>query len=349
MEKKVKIVHYINQFFGQIGGEEQAFIEPRISQGPVGPGLAFTTKLGESYEIVATVICGDNYIAENQEEAVKTIVEMVKEYELDVFVAGPAFNAGRYGPACGEVCKAISNAFNVPCVTGMYEENPGVEIYKKDCYIVKTKDSAASMRASVDAMTKLIHKLVALEEVSPEIDGYVPKGIKKNVFVEKNGAVRAVEMLLAKLRGEQFKTELLLAPYEMVDMAPPIVDLKNAKIALISDAGITDKENTNRLESARATKYLEINLESLSRLEAEKFASVHGGFDTAYANTNPDVLMPLEVIREFKENGKICDLHEILYSTTGNGTSLANSKKFGTEIAQKLLEANVQGAILTST
>lgn len=349
MEKKIKVVHYINQFFGQIGGEEQAFIEPRISQGSVGPGLAFAAKLGDSYEIVATIICGDNYIAENQESAVKTIVDMVKEFEVDMFIAGPAFNAGRYGPACGAVCKAISEEFNIPCVTGMYEENPGAEIYKKDCYIVKTKDSAASMRASVGIMTKLINKIVSGVEVDPEVDGYIAKGIKKNIFVEKNGAARSVEMLLAKLRKEEFKTELLLSPYEMVDMASPISDLKKARIALVSDAGITDKENTNRLESARATKYLELDLSDLSSLEAEKFASVHGGFDTAYANTNPEVLMPLGVFRDLQKEGEILDLHETLYSTTGNGTSLANSKKFGAEIAQKLLDANVQGAILTST
>lgn len=56
---KIKIVHYINQFFAQIGGEEKADIKPELRQGPVGPGLAFNQAFGDEAEIVATVICGD--------------------------------------------------------------------------------------------------------------------------------------------------------------------------------------------------------------------------------------------------------------------------------------------------
>ena len=58
-------------------------------------------------EIVATVICGDSYFAENIEEAKAEIIEMVKKYNPDLFIAGPAFNAGRYGVACGAICKEV--------------------------------------------------------------------------------------------------------------------------------------------------------------------------------------------------------------------------------------------------
>ena len=34
----ISVVHYINQFFGQIGGEEKADIKPEIREGFVGPG-----------------------------------------------------------------------------------------------------------------------------------------------------------------------------------------------------------------------------------------------------------------------------------------------------------------------
>ncbi|HBF78235.1 MAG TPA: hypothetical protein DDX02_10445, partial [Clostridiaceae bacterium] len=33
----MKVVHYINQFFGQIGGEEKADITPQLHEGVVGP------------------------------------------------------------------------------------------------------------------------------------------------------------------------------------------------------------------------------------------------------------------------------------------------------------------------
>ena len=91
-----RIVHYLNQFFGGIGGEDKADYEPEVQEKVIGPGLALAQGLGDDYEIVATVICGDNYFGENLDEATDTIVEMVKRYHPDVFVAGPAFNARQW-------------------------------------------------------------------------------------------------------------------------------------------------------------------------------------------------------------------------------------------------------------
>ena len=61
----LKVVHYINQFFAGLGGEDKAEIGPQLSEGHVGPGMAIQKALGDRGEIVATVICGDNYFAEN--------------------------------------------------------------------------------------------------------------------------------------------------------------------------------------------------------------------------------------------------------------------------------------------
>ena len=88
------------------------------------------------------IICGDSYFAENIEEAKAEIIEMVKKYNPDLFIAGPAFNAGRYGVACGAIAKAVQEKLNIPVVSGMYVENPGADMYKKDLYIVSTRNSA---------------------------------------------------------------------------------------------------------------------------------------------------------------------------------------------------------------
>ncbi|MEG0963554.1 MAG: glycine/betaine/sarcosine/D-proline family reductase selenoprotein B, partial [Lachnospiraceae bacterium] len=113
---KIKIVHYINQFFGGIGGEDKADMKPEIRDGVIGPGVGIQAGLGEEYEIVATVICGDNYFGENIKEAQAQIVEMVKPYQPQLFVAGPAFNAGRYGVACGSIAKAVESELNIPVI-----------------------------------------------------------------------------------------------------------------------------------------------------------------------------------------------------------------------------------------
>ena len=105
---KIKVVHYINQFFAQIGGEEKADYPAEIRVGEVvGPGLALTQNFKDEAEIIATVICGDSYFNENLEKAKADILAMVKEQAPDVFIAGPAFNAGRYGVACGTIAAAV--------------------------------------------------------------------------------------------------------------------------------------------------------------------------------------------------------------------------------------------------
>ena len=72
--KTIRVVHYLNQFFGQLGGEEMANLPPRIVDGPVGFGVTLKGISGGRVEIVRTVICGDNYTAENTEELAKVVL-----------------------------------------------------------------------------------------------------------------------------------------------------------------------------------------------------------------------------------------------------------------------------------
>ena len=76
-----KIVHYINQFFANIGGEEMAHVTPEIREGAVGPGVGLNAAFKGEAEIVATVVCGDSYFNENLEAATKTIIDLIKKYK----------------------------------------------------------------------------------------------------------------------------------------------------------------------------------------------------------------------------------------------------------------------------
>lgn len=87
----MKAILYINQFFGQIGGEEFADHEPEIREGLVGPGIAYANALKEEIEITHTIICGDNFMGSNTEEAVKRILEFLADKEFDIFFAGQLF------------------------------------------------------------------------------------------------------------------------------------------------------------------------------------------------------------------------------------------------------------------
>ncbi len=344
---KYKVIHYINQFYAGIGGEDKADWGLEIVDGIKGPGLALKAALGNDFEIVSTIFCGDNTVSNNTEKIVSEIMEIVKKVSPDILIAGPAFNAGRYGPICGAVCKAAMG-LGIPAVTGMYEENPGTELYKKDCYIVSTKDSAAGMRDAVKKIAALASKLVAGESVDPKTDNYYVR-MRKNVFVEKNGAERAFDMLLKKLNGEPFETELKMTAFEIIPPAAPVTDLKNAKLALVTDAGLTDKSNSFKLESSRATKYVDLSIEGMESLSPDLFSANHGGYDNTQANINPNVIVPLDIVREFQKKGAFAELSNHVYSTTGNGTSLKNAQKFGSEIAARLKKEQVDAVILTST
>ena len=347
---KIKVVHYINQFFAGIGGEEKADYKPEYRTGVVGPGMALNAGFGDNAEIVGTIICGDSYFNENLEEAKAEILKMVKEAGADMFVAGPAFNAGRYGTACGTICKEVESKLNMPVMTAMYIENPGVDMYRKDLYIVETGNSAAAMRTAVPAMTKLALKIFNKEYIgTPAEEGYIERGIRRNLFVDKIGAERAVDMLVAKLSGNAFVTEYPMPVFDNVVPGKAIKDLSKAKIALVTSGGIVPKGNPDRIESSSASKFGRYDLEGVYDLTAETYETAHGGFDPVYCNEDSDRVLPVDVLRDMEKEGKIGELYRYFFTTTGNGTSVKNSNAFAEEFAQELLAQNVDAVILTST
>lgn len=349
MSKK-KVVHYINQFFAGIGGEEKADVKPEIREGVVGPGMALQGTIKEDAEIVATIICGDSYFNENIEEAKTEIIEMVRKYDPDLFIAGPAFNAGRYGVACGTIAKAVNDELGIPVLTGMYPENPGADMFKKNIYIVETGNSAAAMRKAIPAMSSLALKLLKGEEIgSPEEDNYIARGIRRNYFAEERGATRAVNMLIKKLKGEDFVTEYPMPDFDRVDPNDAVKDLSKAKIALVTSGGIVPKGNPDKIESSSASKYGKYDISGFSDLTEADHETAHGGYDPVYANLDPDRVLPVDVLRDMEKEGVIGELHKYFYSTVGNGTSVANSKKYATEIAKELKADGIDAVILTST
>lgn len=345
-----RVVHYINQFYAGIGGEEKADHKPEVREGYVGPGMAFQQAFKDEAKIVATVVCGDSYFNENMDSALAEVLDMIKKYEPDLVLVGPAFNAGRYGVACGAVAKGVAQTLGVPVVGGMYPENPGVEMYKQYAYFIETGNSAASMKKAVAGMSALALKLLRGEEVGdPKTEGYIPRGIRKNFFAQERGAKRAVDMLLKKIKGEPFETEYPMPVFDRVPPAPPVKDITKAKIALVSSGGPVPKGNPDHIESSSATKYGKYSLEGIYDFTPENGQTAHGGYDPVYANEDLDRVLPVDVMREMEANGEIGQVHEYWYATVGNGTSVANAKKYAAEIAQDLLAAGVDAVILTST
>ena len=343
---KCRIVHYINQFYSGIGGEEKADTPPEKRDGFVGPGMALNNALKDMVEIVGTVICGDGYFNENLEEASKTVLSMIESYKPDIVVVGPAFNAGRYGMACGMVAKLVDENLEVPVVGGLYNENPGLDIYKRYAYFVETGNSAASMRKAIPDMVAVIKKLVEGEKVT---EGYVKKGIRKNYFADERGSKRAVNMLLKKLAGEEFETEYPMPVFDRVAPGKAVKDIKTARIALVSSGGPVPKGNPDHIESSSASKYGKYSLKDIDDLNSDNGETAHGGYDPVYANEDLDRVLPVDVVKDMLKKGVIGSLHEYWYSTVGNGTSVANAMKFAAGMVKDLIADNVSAVILTST
>lgn len=347
---KIKIVHYINQFFAGIGGEEKADHKPEVREEVIGPGLAIQAGFKGEAEIVATVICGDSYFGENMEEATKEVLDLISRYSPDLVIAGPSFNAGRYGVAAGAVAEAVQNQLGIPAITGMYIENPGADMYKKAVYVVETKNSAVGMRDAVAKMIPLALKLVKGEEIgSPSEEGYLERGIRKNFFTDKRGSERAVDMMVKKLAGDPFETEFPMPNFDRVEPNPAVKDITKAKIAIVTSGGIVPHGNPDHIESSSAQKYGKYDIEGIDDLKEGEFETAHGGHDPVYANLDADRVIPVDVLRDMEKEGKIGSLHRYYYSTVGNGTAVASAKKFASEFSKELKADGVDAVILTST
>lgn len=347
---KLRVVHYINQFYGGVGGEEKADYRPELREGLVGPGLALSQKFGEEAEIVATVVCGDSYFNENVDEAIAAIIPMIEKHKPDVFVAGPAFNAGRYGMACGTISKAVSEKLGAPVVTAMFGENPGVDSFRKDVYILKTGDSAADMRKSAPSLAAFALKLGRKEEIgSAEAEGYFSRGIRKNVFVQDRGSKRAVDMLIKKIKGEKFETEYPMPVFDHVAPNPAVKEMGKIKVALVTSGGIVPKGNPDKIESSSASRFGKYDIGGVADLTDSTHETAHGGYDPVYANQDSDRVLPVDVLRDLEKEGAIGALHRYYYATVGNGTSVANAKAYAAQIARELIDDDVKAVILTST
>lgn len=341
----MKIVHYVNQFFAGMGGEDSAGTGPQLRDGAVGPGRKLASLVGDEHEIIATAICGDDYAASHPEFAAE-LVAQARERGAELVVAGPAFTSGRYGMACARIAVAASEA-GLPALAAMHPENPGLGEAAGSA-VVESGATSRHMRDSLDRLAAAVLKVAGGEELTAQ-DGRIGPVARTNRMADDNAAERAVALVLARLGGDRDATEIPLPDFDSVTPAAPVTDVAEAVVALVTEGGFVPAGNPDRLESARATKWVRHSLDGLDSAEAGEFESVHGGFSTQWANADPNRILPLDVAREMEREGAIGRLHGEYLGTTGNGTTVADARRFGMEWAAELRQANIQAVILTAT
>ncbi len=349
MNDPLKVVHFVNQFFGGIGGEEQANRPVTSVVGPIGPGRPLQRVMGTEAAILGTIICGDNYASESTDATLAEVRRLLELLGPDVVIAGPAFDAGRYGLACGMVGKLAAD-MGIPAVTAMHPENPGVQTYRRDVTILPTGASGTDMQRDVSALAAMALKLGRGDALgSPTEEGYISHGIRELTTRGQPGFVRALDMLTAKLRSEPFESEVPYHKPESVEPAPPVTDLSNAKFGLISTGGLIPKGNPDRQTSGNPDRYYTYSVEGMQALTGDDWEAFHGGYYNQIASDNPNYILPLSFMRQFEADGVVGSLHTELFTMPGVGTPVEKSRRMGELMAREIADAGIDACILVAT
>jgi glycine reductase len=346
----VRVVHYLNQFFGGIGGEERADEPVSVRAGPIGPGRALEKEWQGAATIVATIIAGDNHVATFPEQAADAIRAALETHRPDVVVAGPAFNAGRYGMGCGTACR-VAASLGIACVTAMFPTNPALAMAEnRGQIVVPTDETALGMPRAAKSLARIALKLGRGEPLGTAADeGFLPRGVRRDVMHDANGADRAIALLKRKLAGQPYASEMGIEIFDAVPPAPPLARLAGMRIALITTGGIVPRGNPDRLREYNSVTWRPYSIAGLDDLTSDAWEPIHGGYDATWARDDPDRVVPVDALRALQREGAFGALDDRLYVTVGVGTSVGNARKFGVEIARDLHERDVQGVILTAT
>ena len=348
---ELKAVCYINQFYAGLGGEEMAHEGLHVYEGAKGPGVGLEGLWGGEMKVVKTIAVGDNFF--NTDESYVSIrdelISLVKEAAPDVIVAGPAFNAGRYGVACGKFCELMRTQLHIPTVSSMFPSNPAVEMYVRNLYILEGPETAAGMRNALPPLAKLALKLAKREKIQrAAVEGYIPTGRRNNELDEKSAAERVVDLWLKKYHKQPYRTEIPLRKVAKIPPAPAIRDASNLKFALITTGGLVPKGNPDKIRQYSATSYGTYAIDPAT-FNTENYESVHGGYDTTLVNQNIQRLIPYKAAMQLQKDGVIGEVAQYFLSTCGIGTNVGMAMKLGADMAAQLKKDGVQAVILTST
>lgn len=169
---------------------------------------------------------------------------MIEKYQAQLFVAGPGFNAGRYGIGCGATTAMVTEKLKIPAVTALYAENPGTDLYKDRCYILQTENNAAKMRQAVKQVSEFAKRLVKGEPIGDgKKEGYHGSGPAIEIDYSVPAPKRALRMLLSKYHHEPFATEVIMPNHEEIPLPVLEKPVDQIKIAVVTDGGLVPKGN----------------------------------------------------------------------------------------------------------
>lgn len=347
-------MHFVNQFFAGIGGEEKADTPAGLVEGRVGSGRRLQELLGNSAEIVVTAYCGDDYFAGHSQDAIDAIKNIAQDYKITLLVAGPAFSSGRYGFSCAQICHAMTNLPGLVCITAMHPENPGLETYRQykdnNVYAISTATSAAGMGEALAKVARFVLKIAGTPEIGPSAEwDYIPRGVRKDAWVGKDGAERAVDMLLDKIAARPYMTEIPGESPETVPFAPAIGGLAKARIALATSSGVISKGNPDNFKAHKNVQWRKYSIEKLDTMKNTDWDVLHSGYNNIFMKDNPNFGIPLDVSRQMEREGVFEHLYPYFYTTSGCNASVHVMQRLGREMVSDMKAEGIDGVIMVST
>jgi glycine reductase len=350
----VNIVHVVNQFFAGIGGEEKADSPVALFEGACGAGRGLQAQLGDNGRVIATIYYGDNYFHDHPEEAKSAILRGIESRRPDVVVAGPSFNSGRYGFASVEICEVVSRNLGISCVVGMHSENPAVSVYQDNknpgVFLFPTTETAAGMTQALSSMAKFACRLAAGAEIqSAEREGYLPRGIRRTEKADRPAVKRAIAMLLDRLEGRPFTTEIPVETWDQTQIAAPLTDLSKMTIGIVTTSGVVPWGNPDGFKIFRNTYWRKYNVGGLKRMEPGQWEAIHGGYNVSFINQNLHYGLPLDTLRELESEGVIGRVYPAYYVVPGNQGSPSVMRRIGEEIAADMRKEGLNGVLLVAT
>ena len=131
--------------------------------------------------------------------------------------------------------------------------------------------------------------------------------------------VRAVDLLLVKLNGQPYESEIPRVEAKQHSIPNLTGNLKDATLALVTEGGLVPKGNPDRLESSRGSRYFKYPIDGRQDLKRGEFEAMHTGYDTSTVNQDPDRIVPLDAMRVLEKSKRFRKLHDYYFVTTGTG------------------------------
>ena len=199
-------------------------------------------------------------------------------------------------------------------------------------------------------MAQFVSKLASSAALGSAIqEGYIPRGFRLIETVEKTTAERTVAILLDKIADRPYATEIPIESLESIPIAPPVTNLKELCLAIVTNSGVTATGNPDGFKLHRNDIWKKYSIGNLNSMTETKWDVRHGGYNYMYMLENPNYGVPLDACRQLEKEGVFAKLYPYFYTTPGCNGLISVMTRLGQEMVADMKANKVDIVLLVST